>query len=322
MGDILDPEEIDALMDGLGAKPADASARDTRYDFATQDYAVHRLIPALSIIQGQFAEAFRSRVRTLVPGVESVRSDRIAVMKYDELVRTLPAPCDITLVKAPPLGSPIFLVFESDLVFLLVDHFFGGGGRPLKQRPGGEFSPTEARFMNRLVASLMPDIASSWSSALSIAPEVAERHVDFRFVDALHDSETLLATRFIVNLGGSEATLWSLVPWSAIDGVRDSLGGDLRSSASRQEQDAEWRSRLQAGVEDSMLEVVAVMLENVLPLKRVSRLQVGDILPIESPGEVVLNIGGLPMLGGTFGTHEGQMAVKIERSAGRRPRAR
>lgn len=321
MGDILEPEEIDALMDGLGPKPSGDAAGDTRYDFATQDYAVHRLIPALSIIQGQFAEAFRNRVRVLVPGIESVRSDRIAVMKYDELVRTLPAPCDITMIKAAPLGAPIFLVFESDLVFMLVDHFFGGGGRPLKQRAGGEFSPTEARFMTRLTSALMPDIAASWSSALTIVPEVDERHVDFRFVDALHDSETLLATRFTVCIGSSEATLWSLVPWSAIDAVRDSLGGDLRS-ASRQEHDAEWRSRLQAGVEDSTLEVVAVMLESVIALKRVSRLRVGDIVPIESPGEVTLHVGGLPMLGGTFGTHEGQMAVKIERAAGRRPQTR
>lgn len=321
MGDILEPEEIDALMDGLGPRPAGEGKGDARYDFATQDYAVHRLIPALSIIQGQFAEAFRNRVRVLVPGIESVRSDRIAVMKYDELVRTLPAPCDITMIKASPLGAPIFLVFESDLVFMLVDHFFGGGGRPLKQRAGSEFSPTEARFMARLTSALMPDVAASWASALPIVPEVDERHVDFRFVDALHDSETLLATRFIVNIGGCEATLWSLVPWSAIDAVRDSLGGDLRSTT-RQEHDAEWRSRLQAGVEDSTLEIVAVMLESVIALKRVSRLRVGDIVPIESPGEVALHIGGQPLLGGTFGTHEGQMAVKIERAAGRRPQTR
>jgi len=328
MSDILDPEEIDALMGGLGGKArvnrdgspsgSQGGAGDGRYDFASQDYAVTRLIPALSMIQSQFAEAFRLRLRSLVPTLDVVRSERIAIMKYDEVARSHATACDITVIQALPLGAPMFLVFEPELVFTLVDHFFGGRGRPLKMRPGSEFSPTEQRFMERVVRELLPDIAESWSSALQIQPQIMERQSEFRFIDVVPDNETLLATRFTAMLDGVEATFWSFVPWSAIDPIRDTLGGDNRQ-ASRQEQDAEWQSRLHAGVADTPLDVVAVMMESVIGLKRVSGLKVGDILPIDSPGQVTLHIGGIPLLMGSFGAHDGQMAVKVETAAHPRP---
>lgn len=326
MSDILDPEEIDALMEGLGKPRASGAGgeggsaggnvlgADGRYDFATQDYAVTRLIPALSMIQSQFAEAFRLRVRGLVPTVEVVRSERIAVMKHDEMVRSHATACDITVIQAPPLGAPMFLVFEPELVFTLVDHFFGGRGRPLKLPGGNDFSPTELRFMERLVRELLPDIASSWASSVEISPQVMERQTEFRFIDAVPDNETLLTTRFTVTLDGIEGTFWCMVPWSAIDPIRDTLGGDHRQ-ASRQEQDAEWQERLQAGVEATPLDVVAVLMEMKLPLKKVSGLRVGEILPIDSPGQVTLHIGGIPLLMGSFGAHDGQMAVRVESAA-------
>jgi len=326
MSDILEPEEIDALMDGLGKSRGSLSGAESggggshglsgegRFDFATQDYAVTRLIPALSMIQSQFAEAFRLRVRALVPTIEGVRSERVAVMKHDEMVRSQGGVCDITVIQAPPLGAPVFLVFEPELVFTLVDHFFGGRGRPLKSPAGNDFSPTELRFMERLTRELLPDVASSWSSSVEVSPHILERQTDFRFIDVVPDNETLLSTRFTVTLDGIEGTFWCMVPWSAIDPIRDTLGGDHRQ-ASRQEQDAEWQERLQAGVEATPLDVVAVLMETKLSLKKVSGLQVGEILPIDSPGQVTLHIGGMPLLMGSFGAHDGQMAVRVESAA-------
>lgn len=321
MSNILEPEEIDALMADLSQQrnseerdqpPGDTSESGERYDFASQDYAVHRLIPALSLIQTQFAEALKNRIRTFVHGIEVVRPERIAVMKFGEIKRSLPPPCDITVINAPPLGAPLYLVFEPDLVFSLVDQFFGGSGRPAKPRQGADFAPTEWRFMERLSQALMPDISASWQSALSIRPELVERHSDFRFVDDIADGDTLMATRFSVQVGAIEASLWLMVPWAAIDPIRDSLGGVLR--ATRSEYDAQWKARLQAGLEGSPLDLVAVLARSSINLNRVARLRVGDILPIDSPGVVSLNIEGMPLLTGSFGTHQGQMAVKVDAS--------
>lgn len=313
MNGLLEPAELDALMgemkqaDEGGAGQGSDGTRD-RYDFATQDYAVQRLIPSLSLVQTQFAEALKLRLRQLIPDLDGVRAERIAVMKFGELQRMLLPPCDISVIQAAPLAAPIYLVFEPELVFALVDHFFGGRGGAGK-RLQADFSPSEGRFMQQLARALMPDLAQSWHSVVEIAPQLSERHGDLRFVDDLQQGDTLLATRFAINLPGLESGVWLLVPWAAIDPVRDQLGGHSR--ASRQDHDDQWRQRLLQGVEAASLEVVARLSETSMPLSRISRLRVGDVLPIESPQGVTVLIEELELLSGTFGSHQGQLAVKV-----------
>ena len=312
MNDILDPAEFDALM----SKPADAgqSAGD-RYDFAGQDYAVQRLIPALSLVHAQFAEAIKLRLRQLIPELQAVRAERVAVMKFGELQRMLPTPSDISVISAPPLAGPMFLVFEADLVFGLVNHFFGGQGGGARRR-SSEFSPSESRFMQQLGKALLPDLAQGWHSVVELSPQLLERHSDLRFVDSLDQRETLLAARFSVQLPGAESAIWLLTPWSAIEPVRERLGGQGRAGGARHEHDGIWRERLRLGVEASTLEVVASLGRVSMPLSRVSRLKVGDVIPIDSLQSVAVLIEDLELLHGTFGAREGQLAVRIGGQSG------
>jgi len=150
MSNLLEPAELEALMGEMqpSADGGSAGSQDSRdrYDFATQDYAVQRLIPALSLVQTQFAEALKLRLRQLVPGMDNVRAERVNVMKFGELQRTLLPPCDISVISAQPLAAPMYLVFEPDLVFSLVDHFFGGRGNTGGKNGKNQSSPTQHSF--------------------------------------------------------------------------------------------------------------------------------------------------------------------------------
>lgn len=313
MGDILEQEELDALI-GEGAAGPVLDDSDTlrgggeKYDFASQEYAVSRLIPALSQVQSSLAEGIKQRLRQWVPSVDNVRTDRIAVMKFAEVMRSMAAPAYIVSLRAEPLGAPIYLAFEADLVFMLVDHFYGGRGRSQQVR-AHDFSPSEARFMERLTSSLLPDITSAWHTAVDITPRIDECYHDFRFVDELQQTDTLMVSRLTVQVGMQEAEIWSVVPWAAIDPIRDSLGGVVRTT--RQEHDAQWRARLMAGLEESQLTLVAKLGDSSVSLKRVCHLQVGDILPIDNPTHVTLQLEGQPLMSATFGTHHGQLSAKI-----------
>lgn len=313
MGDILEQEELDALI-GEGASGPVLDDADTlrgggeKYDFASQDYVVSRLIPALSQVQSSLAEAIKQRMRQWVPSVDNIRADRIAVMKFGEVMRSMAAPTYIVSLRAEPLGAPIYLAFEADLVFALVDHFYGGRGRTQHVR-AEDFSPSEARFMERLTTSLLPDVTAAWHTAVDINPRIEEHYHDFRYVDDLQQSDTLMVTRFTVQIGTQEAEMVSLVPWTAIDPIRDSLGGAMRTT--RQDHDAQWRSRLMTGLEDSHLTLVATLGDSKVSLKRICNLQVGDILPIESPSSINLQLEGQTLMMGTFGTHHGQLSAKI-----------
>ncbi len=324
MSGVLEQEEIDALMGGLQSGEVEAGTDQpgatafARYDFAKQDYAIRRLIPAIAVVQTQFADAIKSRVGALVPGLSEVAIDKLAVMKWDELLRTLEPPCGIAVVQAPPLAAPMFLAFESALVFDLVDRYFGGRQRLLKTRTAERFSGTELRFLETLGEALLPDLAGAWQSVLNIQPTLSTWHGSARHVEELAEGDTLIASRLAVSLGELGGGLWVMVPWSALEAVRDRLGGPARSA--RRERDGRWRDKLRGGVEDSALEVIALLSEQSISLKQASQLKVGDILSIDSPESVELHIDDIPVMRGSFGTHEGQMAVKVAEITLRPPR--
>lgn len=323
MGDILDQDEIDALMSNMGelTDPGPRPAEDgERYDFGRQDYAVHRLIPALSLVHEQFADLAKEAFRGWVPALDQIRPERLSVMKFGEIKRRLVPPCDITAVKAAPLGAPMYLVAESDLVFTLVDRFFGGSGKVPGPRTQADFSPAEHRFMDTVSRALMPVLQQAWRLTLPLSPSIEARHSDLRYLDELSDQDMLLATPFTLVFANLEATLWMLMPWAAIDPIRDSLGQGPRSN--RQEQDERWMNGLQEGVLASSVDIVATLAQVTMTLARVADLKVGDILPIEQPSTVKVSVADMPMMSGRFGVHEGKVAVSVDRILLKDPQGR
>ena len=310
MAGLLDPEELEALM-----AEEQSSQSSGKYNLARQDYAVQRLIPTLSLIQSQFASAASTRLREFVSSVEGLTTDRITVMKFDELQGTLPAPCSISLISGMPLSSNLMIAFESELVFNLVDRYFGGyGGAADAARE--QFSASELSFMDILVSALLPDIALAWKSVMKIAPAIESQSTDPRLLEGFTEADSLVATRFLVDIGDFKGGLWSVVPWSAIDAVRDSLP-DTTKPSNKKPASEEWRSRLVERIDEVPLDLVAQLAKTRLSLSRVANLRRGDVIPLPSADEVLLCVGEQPLLKGRFGSHQGQLAVQLTGAAGR-----
>tara|TARA_R110001592_G_scaffold97408_6_gene279082 strand:+ start:28489 stop:29436 length:948 start_codon:yes stop_codon:yes gene_type:complete len=304
MSDILDPEELEALMEG---EDQNDPGRE-KYNLARQDYAIQRLIPALSLIQSQFATATRDRMREFVSTVDAVRVDKITVMKFDEMLNTLPAPCSISVVKGLPMNANILLAFESDLVFQMVDRYFGGSGS-IQKGQRELLSVSEFSFMEMLSSALLTDVASAWKSVIKTEPSIATQVSDSRMLDSIGEADSLVATRFIVNVGEFAGGLWSIVPWSAIDAVRDSLSDPAKPTSKASS--ADWRDRLLEGLETAPIELVAILAQTRMSLKRVSLLKVGDVIDIPSAEDVILMIDDTPFMHGRFGSNEDKLAVRL-----------
>ncbi|WP_373088957.1 flagellar motor switch protein FliM, partial [Zhongshania sp.] len=157
---------------------------------------------------------------------------------------------------------------------------------------------------------LLPDIASAWKSVIKTDPTIAAQYNDPRMLDTISEADSLVATRFTINIGDFVGGLWSIVPWSAIDAVRDSLSDPAQSK--RKPSSDDWRDRLLEGLASAPIELVAVLAQTKLSLKKVAGLKVGDIIDLPSPDELILEVDGKPFMRGRFGSHQGNLAVKLE----------
>jgi flagellar motor switch protein FliM len=68
---------------------------------------------------------------------------------------------------------------------------------------------------------------------------------------------------------------------------------------------------MRAGIQDADLELSLSIAHRQISLRDLSRLKVGDIIPIELARPVHLEVERTPMFAGEFGTHNGFNAFKV-----------
>ena len=91
--------------------------------------------------------------------------------------------------------------------------------------------------------------------------------------------------------------------------MRELLEGGLQKS--QYDNEAVWLQALQDKLQEAHVEISGMIAETAVTLREVFNLKAGDIIPVELPEQVTLQVGDVPLFHGQFGVHEDRNAVKI-----------
>ena len=323
--EVLNQDEIDALLKGVdnGAVPlegADAVPGEARnYDLATQVRIVRGRMPTLEMINDRFARLLRIGLYNLIRRSPEIAVAPVNVVKFSEYVQTLHLPASLNMVKINPLRGTALFVLDATLVFAIVDAFFGGTGRHAKIE-GREFTRTENRVIQLVLAQAFGDIREAWSPVAKLDVEYINSEINPHFANIVSPSEIVVVTSFRIELDGRGGELHVTMPYSMIEPMRDVLDSGMQSD--RAERDENWTLTLREELEEAEVELVPVLGRATLNVGRLINLEPGDVIPCDFDGQVTLLAEGVPVLRGSYGASRGQQAVKIEKrlSASRKPK--
>src|SRR5262249_5343808 len=132
--EVLNQEEIDALIKGVdtGQVPTTPAAQPVEvraFDLANESRIVRGRMPMLELINERFARQFRAGLFNLLRKNAEVGAIPVKAEKFSEYSKALQVPSSLNFIKLEPLRGTALLVFDSPLVFAVVDSFFGGNGR-------------------------------------------------------------------------------------------------------------------------------------------------------------------------------------------------
>jgi flagellar motor switch protein FliM len=68
---------------------------------------------------------------------------------------------------------------------------------------------------------------------------------------------------------------------------------------------------MRAQLQDADVDISSSLAQGQITLRALSQLMVGDVLPIDLPKELSLEVEGTSLFAGEFGTHNGRNAIKI-----------
>jgi len=325
--EVLNQDEIDALLKGVdnGAVPlegADAAPGEARnYDLATQVRIVRGRMPTLEMINDRFARLLRIGLYNLIRRSPDIAVAPVNVVKFTEYVQTLHVPASLNMVKINPLRGTGLFVLDSTLVFAIVDAFFGGTGRHAKIE-GREFTRTENRVIQLVLAQAFGDIREAWGPVAKIDVEYINSEINPHFANIVSPSEIVVVTSFRIELDGRGGELHVTMPYSMIEPLRDVLDSGMQSD--RAERDENWTTTLREELEEAEVDLVPVLGHTTLNVGRLINLKPGDVIPCDFDGQVTLLAEGVPVLRGSYGASRGQQAVKIEKllTGNRKPKTK
>lgn len=317
MSDFLSQDEVDALLRGVTGEtveqPAEeASAGGVRpYNLATQERIVRGRMPTMELINERFARYLRIGLFNYMHRNVEVSVGPIKVQKYSEFVRNLVVPTNLNLVLAKPLRGTGLVVFDPNLVFLVVDNMFGGDGRFHTRVEGRDFTPTEQRIIQGMLTTVFAEYEKAWAPVYKLQFEYVRSEMNSQFANIATPSEVVIATSFTLELGGSQAEMHFCFPYSMIEPLREMLYSTMQSDHITQ--DRRWIGMLSKQLQGAELRLVAQLGQATLTLRDILHMKPGDTIPLNIPEHIEATVDGVPVLQGRYGTHCGRYAIQVER---------
>lgn len=314
MSDVLNQDEIDALLHGVDSGEVDTAPGAVEpgvvraYNFSTQTRIVRGRMPTLEMINERFARLMRLSVYSMVRRAPEISVIGISTPKYAEYVPGLSVPTSLNLIRFHPLAGTSLLIFEAKLVFALIDTYFGGTGRYAKIE-GRDFTSTETQMIEMLMELVVKATQEAWDPVMPVKIDLVNREMNPNLASIVSPTEIVVVSRFRVEIDGVGGEIHITFPYSTLEPLKDTLRAGMQSDrASREER---WSQTLRNELEESEVDLTASLGNARVSLGQLLDMRPGDVLPIEFDGRATVVADNVALFRGELGQQRGQQVVRV-----------
>lgn len=312
--DFLSQDEVDALLKGAIGDSDDApKEEDTSgvrsYNLATQERIVRGRMPTYEIINERFARLLRIGLFNFMRRTVDISVGPVKVIKFSEFSRNLVVPSNLNMVHMKPLRGTALLVFEPDLIFLIVDNLFGGDGRYHTRVEGRDFTQTETRIIRRLLDVVFEEYEKSWKPVHPIQFEYIRSEMNPQFASIATPNEVVITVTFDIDMGNKGGALHVCIPYSMIEPIRDILYSSLQGD--HMEVDKRWVRLLSKQIQIAEVELIANLGHTKVTFDQILGMQVGDVIPLNIPETITAEVDSVPVMECRYGIINGQYALRV-----------
>ncbi|HPC18299.1 MAG TPA: flagellar motor switch protein FliM [Candidatus Hydrogenedentes bacterium] len=321
MADILSQEEVDLLLSAVAEGELAGEHRDERapeglhhtmYDFRRPERVSKEQLKGL---QSLF-EAFAREVSIVFPPFlrTVVRVDLVSIdqLTYDEFILSVARPTALTVVNMSPLEGNAVIEYSPTMVFPIIDRLLGGRGMALSEPR--ELTEIENRVMARITLMMLDSLRRSWDQLIEFQCSIVTQESDPLIVQIVAGSEMVILVGYEIHIGDIVGSMNICVPLVVLAPVLDQISQQAHFMRKMPpEQESLTRAAIEHTIRKALVPVDAILGETVLPLYEVARLQVGDIVQLDSSPErpITVTVGGVPRFLAEPGRQREQSAVQL-----------
>lgn len=321
MSEILSQDEVDSLLDGLDSGDVEAETDIVApepvegiiaYDFTSQDKVIRARMPTFDVINEKLAREVRTTLSSLLQTNVDVSANPFDTLKFSEFVRSLPVPTSLHVFRMDPLKGHGLVVFESQLVYNLIDTFFGGEALGKARVEGREFTPIEEVMIKKAMMAVLKNIEALWAPIVPVSVSLIRSEMNPQFTAIVLPTDLVLVTRFEVELEQAAGNLVVCYPYAMIEPLRNKLSSGIQTEA--EEIDTNWRRMIREVILNSEVDIKIQLGRTQITGERLLYMQKGDVIQLDNDASAPLAcfIDGLEKLTGYVGEQRGFQAFKVK----------
>jgi len=219
----LTPEEVEALIEGLGTGSGSSSgllngsdAEVRPFMFGSDDLSLLGDYHALRMINERFCRMARSVFLPFLRIQPRISSFPPEVKTFDLYVQGSEPFVSLTTSRMEELRGSQLMVIQPSFISLLTDSYYGGTTVQALKRYQGEFTATEQRVIEIVTEGLIESLQTAWRDLLTVT-------IGVRTINKARELDVLFAS-LNTNCNGQQITPRSLQRFD------QTLGDDLNDA--------------------------------------------------------------------------------------------
>ncbi len=315
---VLSQEEMDALLKGVSEGSVDTRVAPgptggTRsYDLSSQERFIPRRIPTLEVIGDEFARMFQMSIGATLQKPVEFKPKPLEILSWADLARKIPSPSNINVIRLDPLKNPALLVIEAKVIYLLLDHLFGGKGQIQTKGEGG-FTRIESRFIQKIVSQIIEDLQKAWQPVYAVKISIIRTEVNPQLASVCVPTEMVIVAPFKLKIHNEEREILFVLPYPTIEPIKDKLYSMFQSE--QKDMSQQWGELLHNEVYNCRVSAVAELGMAKLDMEDVTQLTIGDVITLDKSviEDLELKVEGKIKFLGRPGVYRGNLAFQVTR---------
>ena len=315
----LTPEEVEALIEGLGTGSGSSSgllngsdAEVRPFMFGSDDLSLLGDYHALRMINERFCRMARSVFLPFLRIQPRISSFPPEVKTFDLYVQESDTFVSLTTSRMEELRGSQLMVIQPSFISLLTDSYYGGTTVQALKRYQGEFTATEQRVIEIVTEGLIQSLQTAWRDLLTVTIGVQGREENIQFASFVDGSDTVIVCSFVVQLPRGEPAQFDVIyPLQTLKPIASQLRSRVQSDFVQD--DMSWRQKLEHAILNIPLQLTAEIAQPTTSLSNLIHLQEGDVYPMQLHDGIRVKVEDRAIFEAQLGQVGAQTALNLTR---------
>jgi len=251
------------------------------YNFWSPDHFSKDQMRAVELVHEDLAERLTSSLPTFVRTNLRPRVVHTEQGRFHDFLKDAPSDCLFHMISLAPLPGNMVMTISPEISYVILEQRLGG--QSSGQSKSRQLTEIDQFLLRGLVEHMLNDIKASWSKVVAVEPSLEDSTVNQHWVQMVMGNERMMLITLEMTLQGVTGNMNIYIPFNMLKPIASVLKPHIFFTG-RKERVTDYASRNYLA--NKLTEVnlpVRVFLGTVkISLGRISKLQPGDIIPLDT----------------------------------------